>query len=440
MASTAANMGKAFIRSADDLEQLIEASIAFSRQTGKDVPAAITVLSRAINREWFVSLQGMGSQISETAVLQQALINTGKDNIDMLTDLEIRQAAFAFILNESAGAAQDAALYTESYAGRSEELQTQLDNIKTTIGTGLLPFQLAWNELMVDATRIMATMAGTAIGLLAVMSAINESRFFMEKTDWTKNLEELSEALLAAGGMVEEAGDVFSNYDQIFQDILPGDAEFGSINFDDILGSDAESEFDLIGQLEKLLTQEARKRRDAAIDLQRDLEDIEVDGARDRIDALTKYNQDLEDIEREAAEKRADAYTDYLQDIEDANRDFDEKIQEENEDYREEELEQEEDFQEKLRRLREDLLFNLEDALRNRDVRQALRLKQRFDLELEQLRRENEAKKEENQKSLEEELEDIEKQRERKLKELKIEYDRRLQELQLANERERAEA
>lgn len=171
-----------------------------------------------------------------------------------------------------------------------------------------------------------------------------------------------------------------------------------------------------------------------------DFGEITSDGLNKAWEIWRKYYQKLDDISTKEQQDIADAERKLAQDLEDLRRDTQQKLEDAARKYREAELKAERDYQEKLRRLREEYLFDLEDALRERDALQVIRLMRRYALDKQQLERENENDAQERADNYRQELEDIRTQAARKEEELRIEHQRRLEEIRLQAERERAEA
>jgi hypothetical protein len=147
--------------------------------------------------------------------------------------------------------------------------------------------------------------------------------------------------------------------------------------------------------------------KDMAIDIARELEQDSIDLGRKLDDLDMDYERQLEQITEDYNRAVADANENAMEDIADANAK-----------YRDEELKAEDDYQKKLQHLREQFLFDLEDALRERDARQILRLIRQYNLDKKNIVKEGDEKKLERQRQLAEELADIEKQRQRKLADL----------------------
>jgi len=118
----------------------------------------------------------------------------------------------------------------------------------------------------------------------------------------------------------------------------------------------------------------------------RDIEEIKQDYYDEWYEIAKEYWDTIKKIDEKEREDILDAREELAKDIADANKDFNEKIAEENEKYREKEIKAQKDYQEALRRLREEFLFDLEDALRKRDASQVMRLIRRYNLDKAQFR------------------------------------------------------
>jgi hypothetical protein len=98
-------------------------------------------------------------------------------------------------------------------------------------------------------------------------------------------------------------------------------------------------------------------------------------------------------FDEDAATDSARAIQDYNQNVEQANRDGKLAQKEANDKYRQKELEDERKFQEDMRKLQEDFLYGLEDALRERDARQVLRLIDKYNMDKTAMENENALRK-----------------------------------------------
>jgi len=182
-------------------------------------------------------------------------------------------------------------------------------------------------------------------------------------------------------------------------------------------------------KLQDIMKDSADKKLDIERDYQRKLYDINRD-----------YNYKLEDIARNTAQKREDALRNYNQKVEDINRDAEQKIADAQAEANKKKIDKEQEFQNRLRELREKFLFDLEDALRERDARQVLRLIRQYNMDKKNLEERHKLDQEQAKKDLKDKLAQIELERQQKLEAAKRDYDERLKEIAIGEQRELAEA
>ena len=93
-----------------------------------------------------------------------------------------------------------------------------------------------------------------------------------------------------------------------------------------------------------------------------------------------------------------------------------------------------------MRQLRENFLLNLEDAVRERDALQIIRLTRQYNLRKTQMERENKLSIGDRSDAFQEQMRQIEQQRLERQRQLAIEHQRRLEDIAIQAERERAKA
>lgn len=183
---------------------------------------------------------------------------------------------------------------------------------------------------------------------------------------------------------------------------------------------------------------------------QEDLQDIMQESADKRADIERAYGQKLQDIARDysqkltdlatdTARKREDALRDYNQKVQDINLDAQQKTEEAIQEAHDKVIKLEEEYQQKLKELRQKFLFDLEDALRERDARQVLRLVRQYKLDKQNLEDKYKLDQQQAKIDLQLKLQAIEKERVEKLAAAQLEYQQKLQDIQIAEQREREE-
>jgi hypothetical protein len=143
-------------------------------------------------------------------------------------------------------------------------------------------------------------------------------------------------------------------------------------------------------------------------------------------DFNTKQEQQWEDYKTNKERTEQDYNNNVAQTIQDAN----EKRASIEEKYRTQQIDAEAKFQEELKKLREEYLFNLEDALRARDAKQVLNLMEKYDLDKQNLTDQYNLEKKQRDEQLKQELADNKKAEDDKLALMKQEEQLKLQRMQ----------
>lgn len=91
--------------------------------------------------------------INAAAVQQQALAMTGKESAKELTSLEMAMAAQTLMAEGAGAALGDFGRTAEGAANQQRILEAQTENLKATIGQGLLPIQLAWTSALNEVVQ-----------------------------------------------------------------------------------------------------------------------------------------------------------------------------------------------------------------------------------------------------------------------------------------------
>ena len=247
------------------------------------------------------------------------------------------------------------------------------------------------NEWLIKNQEEVTILVSFLSGLVAAQRELN--KFNEDKTLFDKIFGAISPGLAAIRNAGKASGaDLGDAFMEGYEDAMKRAGEFGELtdtptnldtlqeSFDSINTDEAQKEVeDLLQDLEKLLDKMAEEEADFQIKLTR----FDEDGTTDRIRLIEDYNLNVAQTIRAFNARRAESEAKY----------------------RQKELEDEAKFQEQLRQLREKYLFNLEDALRERDARQVLRLGEQYRMDKQALINENDLRKEaaENNRRLERE-------------------------------------
>lgn len=222
--------------------------------------------------------------------------------------------------------------------------------IKTIIGIGIVGKQYLANlipdETLSKASSLFNIFDG--LGNLLKQKQTEKGAFaeaFNLQDAWKNALEDAARFT----GMTDLLGDVKNLGKQMGEELAEGLEDTNFADAFEKLGYDIEDE----------LIRMADRMKQLWVDLQRKIADILADESR----AIAKENAE------------------YARKVESENLSFNRRIAESNAKYRLNEIDAEAKFQEQMRQLRTRFLFDLEDALRERDARQVLRLSRQYQMD-----------------------------------------------------------
>jgi len=378
--------------------------------TGKDFPAAADAAIQAITRgrlnEAVTRLfGGLDAPTLNTEAVRRGLAETTEEVTQYTRYLLLMQMA----QEEAARVGGKLALVQEDISGKVTQEAQDLVDLKKEVGEELLPAKLAWYKItlklleafgwLIDriqefgrhiGSRLWALIATTIEGWKAMWAAMRGEDFDFR---WMDTFIEKQKELFEWSAILQ--GDARRNYDDFTSSVVEGSEKAGQA----------------VEDLADKFKDAFAKIREMIIDMKESI-----------VREIDKFNQMVLDNEAKFALKLEQLYEKLQLNIGKVYRQFNDKIAEANDDYRDKEIEAEEKYQEKLRKLREQFLFDLEDALHERDARQIMRLIRQYNLRKTQLERERTLETEENKRNLQEQLEDIKRQRAARLRELQLEY------------------
>lgn len=101
----------------------------------------------------YKGLQSLGIVLKETDITERALLATGKEKAEQLTDLEKKQAALQIITEKSSFAVEKYKENSGSLVSMQGELQAKLQDVKTEIGERLYPVAESLFNKIIDFTN-----------------------------------------------------------------------------------------------------------------------------------------------------------------------------------------------------------------------------------------------------------------------------------------------
>ena len=418
----------------DEMRRLLTSTATLATVTGMDVAKAMDAITDAVKSGRTTdTLRELVGPMQKTTLNAEAQARGVVKAGEAVSDYDRALTLLLLTEKEAVAVSEDLGIIYDSMSGQITKASKATEEYWVAIGEKLLPIKLAWSYFVVavvsglndilELSRTFAAIFGSSVvAPLLLFSEVLSGN--------VKSLNELKSAYFEIRG---ELLGTFLNYGKV----LPDDAAIGNPQ----AAQDAADELISIAEettqeLDDIYKDYQQDRKDAETDLYRDLAKIDRDGEEKRAEIIRKNADKIADIHRKAADNVAKENRSYQDDLADLARDTQQKLEDAQRDYREKELQAEIDFNAKLKKLREEFLFNLEDAVRERDARQILRLIRDFELKKSQLMEESQAEKAQRARDYQQELEDIRIQADQKKRELAIEHSRRLQDIKIQTARE----
>jgi len=436
--SIAALMTREFGFTADQIQEVVRVSTLMSIVTGKDLTEAVRGVTYAVGAGYFEALQRVGVNISRATIAQEAMRRGLQGSYNDLDQTTRAALTLEVVLENLAALEEDAADISEVTAGKTRELSAAWEDFTLLIGQRTLPLLDELIEVLTIDLRKAIDFFSTTPGVLP-------------PDEIEKSIQALRDFGFSEEFVASQAKFLYEQWEK-----------FGD-KLDEIDGKDVDIEVNVKVNYDgmEFTAEEIENISKATQQLGEEITEIELEAEADRIDTINEYLDDkeemqeehnrrledieadhqdrMDDIDEKAAQRRADEIADYEFKVAEEIRSSAFRKEEAERKYRERELREERKFQEKLRQLRENFLLDLEDAVRDRDARQIIRLTRQYNLRRDQMVREEKINKEDRQAAFEEELRQIEFQRKERLRQLYLEHQQRIEEINLQAKREAAQ-
>ncbi len=431
------NLTRDFGLTRDQIFELQDAIATLAVVNGRAMDDVQRTVALAISSGYTEGLQRLGVSINRvTIALEAQRLGYGR-NYMSLTEAQRAEATYNLILQKTAKYQDDLASYQLKAPGMIDSLKTSWKDLTTEIGNLVMVYGVYAKvldvvlESIVNFVRevrrskineLFMEQAGNIAGAIAVFEAYTDKlkgKPIVGSTEEIFNtakrgfISDLKEPVIETGWLknaIEET-------EKMTEELPPIAEEIGN-------------------KLLEIEEDYEERSADAWEDYLQDREDLFIQYGQKGEDIERQFTQKLEDLDIKVAQQNEDAWTNYYQDLEDINIWYNQAVEEANYDHQQDLLKAEEDFQNKMRDLRQSFLFDLEDAIRERDAKQAMLLIRQYNFDRQQAEQNRDDNIEDINRQYKIELAELKKQKARKLIELKDELNRRLAEIQLEYQRE----
>ena len=167
----------------------------------------------------YKGLQSLGIVLKEADITERALLDTGKEQADQLTDLEKKQAALEIIIEKSSDAVKKYDENTGSLVSMQGELSAKFQDIKTEIGERLYPVAEEFFKKIIDFTNteefsdLLDTIYDSVSDIAdSVLEFVNSGQM-QEWIQWlTDNLPTLGDKISDVAGKIVDIVDGIWNF------------------------------------------------------------------------------------------------------------------------------------------------------------------------------------------------------------------------------------
>jgi len=410
------NLIRDFGLTKDQIFKLQDAIATLAVINGRSMDDVQRTVALALSSGYTEGLQRLGVSINRVTIAQEAARLGYAKNYMALTEVQRAQATYNLILEKTKKYQDDLKEYQNTAPGKIDSLKASFADLGKALGGFFLP--------------LLGNLADKLKGVVNwLISAIDKAKEF-QKT--VANLPGFPSFIANAWGLKESPDQDEINTKKAMEErfrIAQGVVEKNNediANLADELGSellDIESTWN--DKRDQAWERYEQEKEDIATRYSRKLEDIEL-----------QLQQKLADLDKEYARKRADAYTEYQNKLADIDIWYQQAVQDANEKYHQQQLDEEKDFQREMERLRMQFLFDLEDAVQERNARTILNLIRKYNFDREEAQKQHEDKLKDDRDAYQRELADLKRQLAEKRKQARIDYQRSLDDLNEAKQRE----
>lgn len=347
-------------------------------------------------------IRDLGVSISEAAIEQEALrmglVKTDKEFKNLTGDIQTQikaQAMLSIIVKNTAQEQGSLGQYMQTNAGRMDLFTSTLTNFRTAAGQAFIPFLAALAEV------------GTAIiGIYKIYQQVAE--FFMSRlvTAFVTPFIVLSEAVQ---GHIKSVEDFQGIYSRVFTAVDAFIKQHIGLTLEQANAMDTAtgSAQQLGSALADMSKVDLSSLNNALISLQDQLAKLNREYAQNQEKYAQEYNLKIQRMQQ-----------DYQISVQQTIQEFNNRRADLEAQYRNQQMDAEAKYQEQMRELRSKYLYDLEDALRNRDARQVLRLQAQYKMDKDNLTRNFQIENEARARQYATELAQLKRNEEQKLAEM----------------------
>ena len=368
------NMTRNLKLTADQLMSMQESAVILGKTMGVDVTRSMQILTDFMTTGHTAALEQLGFTLDENSLrveaIQRGYINYG----EALDDATMRLVALALVEERAAESKQDLIDADNTRLGQLEAQNIELDKQKEILGKFLLPL---WQQIQITGAKGL-----TALTQLLTLLTIKLFEFFVGVISFIQSFADMIqvfqdigfEGVMERGGFAAVREESFAARQEenqaALQESFRGFLEAGSE-----LGDETAENLDKAGRE----WDDFADKVDAAAD-QYALSMKKMQSAYDRdfLKAQQRLDEDLARIDEQFEQRREKMGLDLAHSLEDINRRARERRENATRSHHNDQERELADHLLRMQRLEEDYIFDLQDAVRERDARAVLDLRRKY--------------------------------------------------------------
>lgn len=371
------NMTRNLKLNAEQLASMQESAVILGETMGIDVVRSMQILTDFMTTGHTAALEQLGFTLDETSLRVEAIQRGYIDYGEELDENTMRLVALALVEERAAESKQDLIDADNTRLGQLESQNIELDKQKEILGKFLLPL---WQQIQITGAKGL-----TALTQLLTVLTIKLFEFFVGVISFIQSFADMIqtfqdigfEGVMERGGFAtvrEEAMVARQKENQAaLQEAFRGFLEAGSE-----LGDETAENLDKAGRAYEDF---ADKVDAAADDYAMSMKKFQAAYDKDFAAAQRRLDDELARIDQQFKDRREKMGLDLAHSLEDINRRARERRERTTRDHYNDTEKALADHQLRMRRLEEDYIFDLQDAVRERDARAVLDLRRRYNMD-----------------------------------------------------------
>jgi hypothetical protein len=374
----------------EQVKELTKAAVVLNETIGMDSVTALRTMSMFISTgQGARALTTQGFRLTLTAQKTEAYNMGIRKSWKELSEQEKQLVRTNLLMRQVAVFTEDAAAGQFNLAKMAAHANQQVEEQRVVLGKALAPLKVAWDTVLGEIeAKFLKIFAGVA-GWIALFVVGSAAAF----STWYEIFEnEILKPFNAVGQAIDKMihGDLKGAQDALKEGWRDTGKSIG--DYIDIMSVKVAAGMEFIkrsieglGNTLKTASEDAQEfaaQVDAALELvQSSIDEImaEYTEARNKLEA--DYQKALDKIDAEMNKRLGKAWSDYNADIADINAQAAEARANAAREYQLEEQRDKEDHLRRMKELETQYLFDLQDAVRERDARQVLLLQRRYNME-----------------------------------------------------------